>query len=186
MAAEPVDLAGAPLSLVITPMRRRHLRGVLRIEHQVYPRPWSLGLYMGELALLTTRVYLVARNGSAVVGYCGLMIVDTDGHITTIAVDPARQRRQVATRLLLWLVRAAADRGVERLTLEVRMSNTAAQDLYRGFGFEAAGARKAYYADNREDALVMWAHDIDTPAYRDRLAAIEAGVRGSTAVEGVS
>jgi [ribosomal protein S18]-alanine N-acetyltransferase len=66
----------------------------------------------------------------------------------------------------------------------VRMSNSGAQALYQRFGFVPAGIRKGYYHETREDALVMWANDIDTPAYAERLAAIERGVPGSTVVEG--
>lgn len=163
--------------VVITPMRRRHLRGVLRIEHQVYPRPWSMGLFINELALPPEgRRYLVARVEGTVVGYAGLMVVLDDGHVTNVAVDPAWHRRSIATRLLLCLARDARSLGVRQMTLEVRMSNTGAQELYRRFGFVPAGARKAYYVDNREDALVMWCHDIDTSGYADRLAGIEAGL----------
>jgi ribosomal-protein-alanine N-acetyltransferase len=86
--------------------------------------------------------------------------------------------------LLLTLARSAIDRGSRSLTLEVRVSNGGAQALYRQFGFAPAGMRKAYYPDNHEDALVMWAHDIDTPEYTDRLAGIEASIRGTTVIEG--
>jgi ribosomal-protein-alanine N-acetyltransferase len=165
-------------------MRRRHLRSVLRIESQVYPRPWSLGLFMSELALRSTRVYYVARVGATVVGYAGLMLAGTDGHVTTVAVDPAWHRNKVATRMLLGLCRAGVERGCTGLTLEVRMSNAAAQDLYRRFGFVPAGVRKGYYVETNEDALVMWAHDVDLPAYAERLDAIEAGVPGTTTIEG--
>jgi ribosomal-protein-alanine N-acetyltransferase len=191
MAADPERLGGVgpaagapPLEVVLTPMRRRHLRGVLRIEHQVYPRPWSLGLYMSELALSASRVYLVARVGTSVVGYAGLLLVGDEGHITTVAVDPAWHRRQIATRMLICLVRRAVDQGVVRLTLEVRMSNSGAQSMYSRFGFAPAGVRQRYYIDNDEDALVMWAHDVHTPEHALRLNAIEATVRGSTVVEG--
>jgi ribosomal-protein-alanine N-acetyltransferase len=170
----------------ISPMRRRHLRAVLRIEAQVYPRPWSLGLFMSELALKTTRVYLVARVGGAVVGYCGLMITGSDGHVTTVAVAPEWQRRSVATRLLLALTVAAADHGCTGLTLEVRAGNAGAQTLYRAFGFAPAGVRKGYYTETNEDAIVMWAHDIDLEAHRRRLDAIAASIPGSTVWEGVS
>ncbi len=172
------------VDVVITPMRRRHLRGVLRIEHQVYPRPWSLGLYMSELAMPSTRVYVVARVGPTVVGYAGLMLVADDAHITTIAVDPAWHRRHVGTRLLLCLVGQAVTRGARQLTLEVRVSNTAAQAMYRRFGFAPAGIRKRYYVDNDEDALVMWAHDVHLPDHTDRLGRIAASVDGATTVEG--
>jgi len=184
--ARALRLPGDPdaLEVRITPMRRRHLRGVLRIEQQVYPRPWTFGLFLGEINQRTSRVYLVARVGSEVVGYAGMFRAVDDGHITTIAVDPAWQRRGIATRMLLALARAAVDRGCHNLTLEVRMSNSGAQALYQRFGFVPAGVRKGYYPETGEDALVMWANDIDTEAYAARLRELEGGVPGRTVVEG--
>src|SRR5690606_24163286 len=123
----------------IAPMRRRHLRGVLRIEQQVYPRPWTAGLFLSEIGQRSTRAYLIARVGGEIVGYAGMLRSLDDGHITTVAVDPAWQRRGIATRLLLALARAAIDRGCLSLTLEVRMSNSGAQALYQRFGFVPAG-----------------------------------------------
>jgi len=182
MAALPEDLR---LHVTVMPMRRRHLRSVLRIEALVYPRPWSLGLFMSELALKTTRAYFVAKVGNDVVGYAGLMITGSDGHVTTVAVDPDWHRNGVGTRLVLALCTAAAQRGCTGLTLEVRVSNTGAQALYRSFGFAPAGVRKNYYTETNEDAIVMWAHDIDLAAHRQRMDDIAAGVRGTTTWEGV-
>jgi ribosomal-protein-alanine N-acetyltransferase len=162
------------LDVVVGPMRRRHLRGVLRIEQQVYPRPWSMGLFMSELGYQGSRVYLTARVGPVVVGYGGLMLVAEDGHITTIAVDPRWHRHRIGTRLLLTLARAGIERGAKNLTLEVRMSNDAAQSMYRAFGFAPAGVRKGYYVESNEDALIMWANDVDTPEYAARLDALAA------------
>jgi ribosomal-protein-alanine N-acetyltransferase len=175
-AAEEIDVT-------VGPMRRRHLRGVLRIEQQVYPRPWSIGLFMSELGYGPSRVYVVARVGPTVVGYGGLMLVPDDGHITTLAVDPAWHRHKVGTRLLHTLSAAAAARGARNLTLEVRASNEAAQSLYRAFGFAPAGIRKGYYVETKEDAIVMWANDIDTPEYAARIAALAAAVPGGTVHE---
>jgi len=183
MVAEPIDLTDLHIDIVT--MRRRHLRGVLRIEHRVYPRPWSLGLYMSELALPSTRVYLVARVGTTVVGYAGLMTVGEDGHITTVAVDPVWHRRRIGTRLLLALIEQALGRGVRDITLEVRMSNAAAQTMYRRFGFAPAGVRRGYYVDNAEDAMVMWAHGVGEPAELERRTALAASVPGRTVLEGL-
>ena len=169
--------------VVISPMRRRHLRTVLRIEADVYPRPWSLGLFMSELGLKSTRVYLVARVGAQVVGYAGLMLTGSDGHVTTVAVDPEWQRQGIATRLLLGLNDAAIARGCTGLTLEVRASNEGAKELYRRFGFAPAGVRKNYYTETNEDAIVMWAHDVDLPGHRARLDAIAAALPGTTSWE---
>jgi len=180
VAAEPAVL---PLHVSVQPMRRRHLRSVLRIEAQVYPRPWSLGLFMSELALRTTRAYLVAKVGGQVVGYGGLMVTGSDGHITTIAVDPQRPRQMIGTRLLLGLSTAAIDRGCSGLTLEVRVSNDGAQAMYREFGFAPAGIRKNYYTETNEDAIVMWAHDIDLDAHRTRIDAIAERLGDTTTWE---
>jgi [ribosomal protein S18]-alanine N-acetyltransferase len=171
------------LDVQLVAMRRRHLRSVMRIEVQVYPRPWSLSLFMSELALRNTRVYYVARVEGIVAGYAGLMMTVDDGHITTIAVDPAWHRHKIATRLLLALARQAIARGATSLTLEVRVGNKAAQELYRQFGFRPCGVRKNYYVETNEDALVMWADDVDSDEYAERLDRIESEIPGTTTVE---
>ena len=166
---------GAPLAdLEIVPMRRRHLRSVLRIEVQSYPKPWTLGLYLSELALGSLRCYLVARSRGEVVGYGGVMYLGPDAHVTTLAVAPEFQRHGIGGRMLLQLARAAIAHGAENLTLEVRVTNEAAIALYRRFGFVPAGVRKNYYAEVNEDALIMWANDIQTDEYAQRLARIAA------------
>ena len=174
------------LDVTISPMRRRHLRSVTRIEQQVYPRPWSLGLFMSELGFEGSRVYVVARVGTTVVGYGGLMLVTEDGHVTTLAVDPAWHRHGLGTRLLHTLATAAVERGAENLTLEVRAGNLGAQALYRAFGFAPAGIRKGYYVETKEDAIVMWANDVNTHEYARRLDRLMAMVPGSTTVEGLN
>jgi ribosomal-protein-alanine N-acetyltransferase len=167
----------APVTLTVTPMRRRHLPRVLEIEAAVYPTPWSARLFDDELGR-RGRAYVVARVGDEVVGYAGVLMIADDGHVATVAVDPAWQGRGVGGALLAELVRGALELGANQLTLEVRASNAAAQALYRRFGFVPAGARKAYYADNGEDAIVMWAHDIRQPAFQERLAAAADAVPG--------
>lgn len=173
-----------PLPVRVVPMRRRHLPAVLRIERQVYPRPWTMGLYLGELALPSTRAYVVAKVGNRVVGYGGVMFGYDEGHITTIAVDPALQGQRLGHRLLLVLVGRAVARGVRSLTLEVRVTNHVAQALYRKFGFAPAGVRKNYYPEVNEDALVMWAHDVDGADYGGRLARLEAELPSPTVLGG--
>lgn len=184
MAAE-FDQRAVALDVALVPMRRRHLRTVLRIENQVYARPWTASLFMSELTMRTSRAYYVAKVGPSVVGYSGTMLVGDDAHVTTIAVDPDWQRHKIATRLMINIARDAAERGAKHLTLEVRVSNEAAQAMYRGFGFHPAGIRKGYYVETNEDALVMWADDIDTSEYAARLDALEVAIPGTTTVEQV-
>ena len=172
-----------PLTVEIVPMLRRHVRSVLRIEEQVYPRPWSQNLFHSELAMPSSRIYLVARIGRKLVGYGGTMLVGEDGHITTLAVHPEWHRSQVGTRLMVALTRAALARDARNLTLEVRVANDAAQGLYRRFGFAPVGVRKGYYQETGEDALVMWVHDIDAEVYAQRLDRIERGITGTTLLQ---
>ena len=177
------EVQRAMLDVVLAPMRRRHVRSVVRIEEQVYPRPWSAGLFLSELGQRDQRTYLVAKVEGRVVGYGGVMYVLPDAHVTTLAVDPAWHRNAIGTRLLVALSRAAIAKGATALTLEVRSSNAAAQALYRRFGFAPAGVRKGYYGDTGEDALVMWAHDTDSAAFAERLDAIASAIPGGTYVE---
>jgi ribosomal-protein-alanine N-acetyltransferase len=183
MAARATSIDPQSLEVRITAMRRRHLRSVLRIENQVYPRPWSLGLFMSELAIRAGRIYLVARVGPTVVGYAGMLFSGDDGHVTTIAVDPSWHRGKIGSRLLLHLLRRGTAKGAKNFTLEVRMSNEGAQSMYRTFGFVPAGVRKGYYVETNEDAMVMWAHDVDEAEYEARLDAIERSLPGTTIVD---
>jgi ribosomal-protein-alanine N-acetyltransferase len=176
-ATPSVGIESGPV--VVGPMRRRHLRSVLRIEGKNSPGGWSLGLFMSELSYRDARVYLVAKCNGRVVGFAGLLFAAEDAHVTTLSVDPEWQQHRVATRLLLVLTERAIDHGSEALTLEVRPSNAAAIALYSRFGFAPVGVRKNYYRETNEDALVMWATDVQRDEYRERLD----GIRGSLPVD---
>ena len=174
----------AAFEVAIITMRRRHLRSVLRIEGSVYPRPWSLGLFNSELSmkglpLVPRRQGRLGRRGLRPAS-CTSPARGTSPPWRSI---PSWHRCQIGTRLLLDLARTARGWGCTGLTLEVRMGNAPAQDLYRRFGFAPAGVRKGYYAETGEDALVMWAHDVDGPAFAERLREIEEGIVGTTVVE---
>lgn len=158
------------LDLTIEPMRRRHVKSVLNIENVVHPKPWSSGVFSSELDLARRgeRFYVVAFLMGELVGYAGSMYAVDEAHVTNIAVAPEFRRRGVARSLLHALARAAIDRNMASLTLEVRVGNEAAQGLYREFGFAPAGIRQRYY-ENSEDALVMWIHDIQGDEFARRL-----------------
>lgn len=152
----------------IEPMRRPDLEAVHRIDKRCFPSPWLSSAYLTELSNRSA-CYLVARLGQEVVGYGGHWVIMDEAHITTLAVDPAYQGRKIGERLLLALMEEAVLLGASRATLEVRESNRAAQRLYTKYGFYAAAIRKNYYTDNGENAVVMWADDIHTPTYQERL-----------------
>ncbi len=153
-------------------MRRRHLRGVMAIERQVYPRPWSPNLFVTEMADERNRLYIVAKLGRDVIGYAGMICYGDEAHVTTIAVDPAQQRGKIGTRLMYELLEEAIDMGAHAVSLEVRVTNWGAQRMYQRYGFRPVGVRKNYYQEIGEDALIMWTEDIRTADYRKRLDSI--------------
>jgi ribosomal-protein-alanine N-acetyltransferase len=171
----------SPEELSISPMKRRDLREIMPIEQGAYPKPWSRSVFEGELDRARTgdRHYIVARAGRELVGYAGLWFVaDPAGdqaHVTNIVVAPAHRRRGVGTRLMLELADVVVGRGCVAWTLEVRVSSTGAQELYRRFGFAPAGVRRRYY-ENTEDAIVMWCEDVQSPEYAERLAELRRGL----------
>jgi ribosomal-protein-alanine N-acetyltransferase len=184
------DDAGTDIigEISLEPMHRRDLRrGVMEIEAVSYPKPWSQGVFESELAQVRSgaRRYLVARRGDRqarerrrIVGYAGLWFTADEAHVTNVAVQPAQQRTGVATALLLGLADAAIERGCQAWTLEVRVSSTGAQELYRRFGFNPAGVRARYY-ENTEDAIVMWCNDLQGDEYRAVLESIRADAERS-------
>lgn len=153
-------------TVLIRPMRAADVPACLRIEQATYPTPWTEGIFLDELAA-AARAYLVAEVDGDVAGYAGLLLVLPEAHVTSVTVDPTRRGGGIGTRLMLELIDRALAAGAKSLTLEVRVSNRAAQALYRRFGMAPVGLRKDYYKD--EDALVMWVHDIDGEEYQERL-----------------
>jgi ribosomal-protein-alanine N-acetyltransferase len=167
-----------PAEVEITRMRRRHLKGVMAIEHQVYPRPWSPNLFLSEMNEFRNRTYLVAKIGKDVVGYGGVMCYGEEAHITTIAVDPMHHRKKIGTRVLYELLQEGLRLGGRAASLEVRVSNWGAQRLYGQFGFRPVGVRKNYYQETGEDAVVMWADEISSRGYRQRLEELVERIPG--------
>lgn len=164
-------------NVVVRRMRSRDLDGVLAIERVVYPRPWSRELFRDELEA-TDRSYLVAvttasqgwgRRRDVVLGYAGVQMIADDAHVVTVASHPAWRRVGIGVHLVLELLAEAGRRGATAVTLEVRDSNHAARRLYEGLGFVDEGARPGYYADDREDARILWLHDLEDDAVRARL-----------------
>jgi ribosomal-protein-alanine N-acetyltransferase len=154
-------------------METADIPAVALMEGAVFPDPWSANAFGEELAAAGRR-YLVAEEGGEIVGYGGVMVVGEDTHIVTLAVAPEERGRGLGTRLMLALAEEALSAGSSHLTLEVRVSNEAAQRLYHRFGFDTVGVRRHYYRD--EDALIMWAMDADSADYARRLAEIREGL----------
>jgi ribosomal-protein-alanine N-acetyltransferase len=171
---------------------------VLAIERASFRFPWSGKSFLADLAL-PYAVWRVARPATArggptvisrrprwstlswrhavaertrpVLGYAGVQVILDEGHITNVAVHPDYRHQGIGELLLLDLFDQVRPRGVLRLTLEVRLSNLAAQGLYHKYGFEVEGRRLRYYGDG-EDALIMWSGRLDLPEMQDRLEGV--------------
>ena len=111
--------------------------------------------------------------GDALAGYVGIWFQGDQAHITEIAVRGALRGRGIGELLLIGTVRVALQQGLDEVTLEARVSNFIAQRLYDKYGFNEVGIRKRYYADNREDAVIMTTDPIHARAYREKFAGLQ-------------
>jgi ribosomal-protein-alanine N-acetyltransferase len=166
-------------------MQVSDLRQVMDIERMAFPSPWPVSAYRYELTqndlstylALKLRHTLATRSGGGdgpvssllrrrlsepVLAYGGFWMIVDEAHISTIAVHAKWRGRGLGEMVLVSMVDAARERGAQEVTLEVRVSNLVAQNLYRKYAFAQVGRRKGYYHDNREDALIM-----TTPRWSD-------------------
>jgi ribosomal-protein-alanine N-acetyltransferase len=145
---------------VIRPMTVDDLPVVLDIDRLSFPQPWPESSYRFELTTNQASILLVAEVDDRLVGYIGSWLLVDEIHVSTLAVHPDFRQRGIARRLLVELLRRGAANGAEMATLEVRISNQAAIDLYSAFGFRVTGRRPGYYRDNLEDAHIMTLPDV--------------------------
>ncbi|WP_251523559.1 ribosomal protein S18-alanine N-acetyltransferase [Robertmurraya korlensis] len=143
-------------SFVFRYMKEEDIDQILKIEELSFATPWTRQSFENELNLNQFAVYLVLEKEGKIVGYCGMWLIVDEAHITNIAVLPEFRGQKLGEAILRMIMEVAKKRGAKTMTLEVRVSNTVAQSLYRKLGFMNGGIRKNYYTDNYEDALVMW------------------------------
>ena len=155
--------------LQIQPMQADHLSSVLEIENVSFPTPWSYRSYMGEITRNNFAHYFVGLIEDKVVGYIGIWIVLDEAHITTIAVAPEFRGNHIAERFIEFGVEYSKVWGAEKMLLEVRVSNKAAQKVYKRMGFVEIGVRKQYYSDTLEDAIVMLKRYDDLTDIKERI-----------------
>lgn len=150
------DAASAAEEIRLRRMTVKDLDQVMQIERRSFSAPWSRHAFLTELVDNQFARYIVAEDAGRIVGYAGIWLILDEGHVTNVAVDPAYRGRHLGERLMRALMTICADQGITRMTLEVRVTNHVAQNLYRKLGFQPAGIRRGYYTDNHEDALIMW------------------------------
>lgn len=133
------------------------VQAVHAIEEEAFIIPWTQEAFEYEMLHNPNAYYVLAIDDEQnVCGYCGMWIVLDESHITNVAVTGAVRGNGVGEGLMREAIRVAKEHGVTVMTLEVRVTNIVAQNLYRKLGFQNGGLRKKYYTDNQEDALVMW------------------------------
>jgi ribosomal-protein-alanine N-acetyltransferase len=151
--------------LKIRSLQMRDLPAIERIERESYKTPWSRSMFAGELSKPSS-VCLGAFDGETrkLIGYLIVSRYVDAWHVMNVAVMPDRRRSGAATAMLQRLFEVTAGDGRRGYTLEVRVSNEGAIELYRALGFQPRGIRRGYYTDNREDALIMWRDPEADPA----------------------
>lgn len=172
MTPEPAPLRG----VAIRPLTLDDVPEITPIEQEAFPELTHGTPWQRELESTLSR-YLVATvpgpaGGEQVAGYVGLWFVLDEAHITSLAVRPDLRRRGIARQLTLAAVGLALERGCILLTLEVRASNAAAQQLYTTLGMRKVGIRRGYYSNNREDAWLMTVEGLESPGVREHLEAL--------------
>lgn len=129
---------------------------VYEIEKQSFTLAWTKEAFEQEMLKNEFAYYVLAETQEGVVGYCGMWLVMDEAHITNIAISLKERGKKFGEALMKEAIETAKAQGAKLMTLEARVSNIAALNLYRKLGFQNGGIRKGYYTDNQEDAIVMW------------------------------
>lgn len=196
----------------VRPMELEDIVTVIHIDRLSFPTPWPASAYRYELLQNSTAHYHVVEKAIAaegknepsaepglrqrllqlvgrgpiradIIGFAGFWLVRGEAHIATLAVHPNHRRRGVGELLLLDMIKQARKLNAEMMILEVRVSNTIAQNLYLKCGFRVVGRRRRYYSDNREDALVMEMRGLDSSQLEESLRPLEEALQGKLAAK---
>lgn len=147
--------SGFPADTVISPMHAGHLNDLADIESAAFSKPWSRNALAEELQN-PLAVFYVAEDTDTkrAVGYAGMHHILDEGYITNIVINTGYRRKGIARALIGKLTEYAHSHELTRITLEVRVSNTAAISLYENFRFQRDGIRPNFYDSPKEDAVI--------------------------------
>lgn len=149
------------MKIKILPMEKSDVEKVMAIEQKAYgDHHWSKDSFYGELSNELAHYYSAFDLNDNLIGYIGAWQMFEECHITTLAVALELKRKKIGEALLVNLIEDCLKNEIKYITLEVRVSNTAAISLYEKYGFKSLGTRKGYYQNNNEDALIMWTENI--------------------------
>jgi [ribosomal protein S18]-alanine N-acetyltransferase len=142
-------------------LKEEDLDAVLKVEQASFPIPWTRSMFEQELHIPTSHFFVAkVQPSKEIVGYAGYWQVVDELHLINIAIRPEFRRQGLGKHLLFYILCDGKRLGLKRATLEVRASNLAAQRLYEQSGFKNIACRKNYYADNLEDAVIMWLYNL--------------------------
>jgi ribosomal-protein-alanine N-acetyltransferase len=131
-----------------------YLDAILAIEVEAYPEPWTIGMFRSELRNSQSHFFVILFEGD-LVGYGGFWLVVDEAHITSVTVKDVVRGRGYGRQLMDFLLDEAKRVDAQSATLEVRVSNLHARNLYLSLGFRPVGLRKGYYPKTKEDAMIM-------------------------------
>ncbi|WP_062051018.1 ribosomal protein S18-alanine N-acetyltransferase [Bacillus sp. JCM 19034] len=132
------------------------LEDVMKVERDAFTTPWEPAIFLQELTSNQFAHYIVYEEDGHIFGYCGMWVIMEEAQITNFGIHSSHRGQGHGEKLLRYVLAFLRHLGVSKVSLEVRVSNYVAQQLYKKVGFQKGGIRKNYYADNQEDALVMW------------------------------
>ena len=135
-------------------MKPEDVPQVAEMESRTFSQPWSAKGFLDSLQLPNT-IFLAACEGEKIVGYAGMYLSVEEGEIVNVAVAQNARRRGIGDALLNEMAKCAAKKGVQRIVLEVRVSNEPAIHLYEKHGYVRCGVRKGFYELPKEDAYIM-------------------------------
>lgn len=144
------------MDIIIRKMEEKDLDRIMEIEKDAFTTPWPKESFLLEITKNQLARYIVAEIDNVVVGYGGIWLILDEGHITNIAVESKYRKMGVGKAIVEGLIYLCTKQGIKAMTLEVRESNISAQNLYKKYGFVESGVRPKYYADDNEDAIIMW------------------------------
>lgn len=177
--SEPKPMKVQAGHLQIRRMRPQDVSEIMTIESVSFGRHhWSEDSFHNEMNNQVGRYYsLIDTQRDRLIGYCGFWLVVDEAHITTLAVHPDYRGNALGELLVVQILERCFAQTIQWATLEVRVTNYSAQNLYYKYGFSSVGMRPKYYQDNQEDALIMTTSDILAESYRNEFRKLKLALQ---------
>lgn len=155
-------------NITIRKMEKRDVTQIMKIESVSFGSfHWTPESFEAEVDNNLGSYFVAEDENGKILGYSGFWLIVDEAHITTIAIHPNMRKNGLGERLLQNMIETGYEKNAKWFTLEVRVSNIAAQNLYYKYDFKSLGLRRKYYQDNEEDAMIMWTEDIRRESFKN-------------------